>query len=582
MVIRKYLGLTAILFYGLLLPETGLAAVSASLNRAKIEINETVQLVIKSDNINLRSNPDLSVLGQNFTVLSTSTSQNISIVNGAQTAEKTWVSEIEPKSPGSFTIPPIVVGNEQTQTLRLTVLPESSPDPDNPKDIFVEFKTDGSLPYVQQQVIATVKLYLGVNLIDGSLTDPEAKDVNVVRIGKDTQYTEQVSGRPYRVIERTYALFPGASGEVRIDPIRFQGLAEDSSSNSRTYNSIFNRGTRVTARSQSLTLQVKPPAPEFSGRIWLPAKNLQLEDLSSDLTDVEPGQPVNLQIRLKAKGLSAEQLPDIALPESDSFKQYSDKPVRRNEPHNQDITSTLTQSIAVIAGKSGLLRIPEIKLNWWNTETDRMETSSLPAREITIKSLTANGDQEISSQPIATQSQPSENNTETTTQNNHTPDRYSQDHRWIWVSLLLLTGWIITIWFLIREIRKHRPGRPDATESKLTHNLAQIQNQIQLACKNNDLEKSRQLILDWAKQLWQVSSIQGLDDVANKIPAENLSMAIKELDSALYSTHNEEKSSWSGNKLSKALNEYISSSPKTNKNKTSALPELYPTQAATT
>ena len=81
-----------------------------------------------------------------------------------------WVVELEPGSAGSFTIPAIAVGPETTNLLRLTVT-ESSGDPGaGNRDIFVEVELGLDRAYVQQMIPLTVRLFLGVDILDGSLT----------------------------------------------------------------------------------------------------------------------------------------------------------------------------------------------------------------------------------------------------------------------------------------------------------------------------------------------------------------------------------------------------------------------------
>ena len=134
----------------LLCSQAAIAKVSAVLDRDRIHIDETVRLLIQTDDINNNSQPDLSPLEQNFTLLGTSVNQNISITNGQQVVEKKWITELEPKAAGSFTIPAIQVGGETTRPLRLTVLPENPAAPSVGRDIIVELDVAPSMVYVPQ------------------------------------------------------------------------------------------------------------------------------------------------------------------------------------------------------------------------------------------------------------------------------------------------------------------------------------------------------------------------------------------------------------------------------------------------
>ena len=108
----------------------------------------------------------------------------------------------------------------------------------------------------------TLKLFFAVNLIDGTLDDPQGDGMIVKRIGgQDANFSAEIGGRRYRVLERHYVLQPERSGTVTLAPITFRGHAMDRND----MNSFFTRGRNVTAqanRSRSRCGRVRPlPAP---------------------------------------------------------------------------------------------------------------------------------------------------------------------------------------------------------------------------------------------------------------------------------------------------------------------------------
>ncbi len=103
----------------------GAPAVRAWLDRDSMQIGETVTLNVEAqDGSNVQ--PDFSALKQDFNLLGTQSSQQISIVNGASASKTLWAVGLEPKHEGRITIAPLTVGKATTAAIALTVLAQAS------------------------------------------------------------------------------------------------------------------------------------------------------------------------------------------------------------------------------------------------------------------------------------------------------------------------------------------------------------------------------------------------------------------------------------------------------------------------
>ncbi len=545
------------------------ASVDAQLDRDTIYINETVQLVIQTDEIANSVRPDLSPLEKNFSLLGTSVNQNISIINGQQVAEKKWVTELEPKAVGSFTIPSIQVGSEMTRPLRLTVLPEDPANSVSGRDIMVELEVSPSEIFVQQQAVITVRLFLGVNLLDGSLTDPEPGNTDVRRLGKDTQFSTTISGREYRVVERKYAIFPRASGELQIPAIRFQGLSQDSASGSRVFSNLFNQGTRISAKSNSGKIMVKPPHPSFNGREWLPAGELVIEEISNVLDQAQLGQPITRQIQIRATGLAAEQLPELVFPQSSNYRMYPERPVLKSGTDGQNITSSLTQSIAFIASIPGEISMPGLEINWWNTQLNKVETTVLP--EIKLNVTEAIPDQPPEARLLVDSA---------TADQQSTPLRQSKnamDAFWRWTSLALLVGWLLTSAYFWRRLRNHPGPEHEEERPEPATKPSRLLSEVKLACQHGDARSTRALTVQWARLTWGNDFNGNLEDIAIRIDPDPFAQAIRNLDRFLYSSDSPGEAGWDGAEFAKAIECFRPQNTEGNHSGDRLLPNLYPT-----
>ena len=96
-------------------------SVSAWLDRDTMHLGETVTLNVEATG-DAGGQPDFSALSQDFNLLGTQSSQQVSIVNGASTTKVVWAVGLEPKHAGRIAIPALAVGSAKTSPLTLSVL----------------------------------------------------------------------------------------------------------------------------------------------------------------------------------------------------------------------------------------------------------------------------------------------------------------------------------------------------------------------------------------------------------------------------------------------------------------------------
>lgn len=365
------------------------ASIRAWLDRPVIEWGETVTLNIESDDTSA-DKPDLSALGKHFDIIQQNTSSQTIIKNGKRSASKIWAVALKAKAPGLFTIPALSVQGEQTMPLTLRV---NQPQPVNKneaahagEDVFLLASVSDDQPYVQQNIIYTLKLYYKVNLFNGNISLPNNAQSHQAgqgakQIGKDIQYTTQVGQDIYRVIERRFAFQFTQSGSLTLSPSTLEG----SLSSGRT--DVFGRsygGKRIIKRSPTVDLNVRP-LPASAVTPFLPATQMVLTLDSGKLpSSVAVGEPVTVTLRLRTEGLPSEQLPSLNLPSMPDASVYPDKVVRKDLKANDRLVSEVSRGFAIVPSKAGTFTIPPVNIAWWNINTDQAETISWPGASITV------------------------------------------------------------------------------------------------------------------------------------------------------------------------------------------------------
>lgn len=505
---------------------TALTQVTASVDKNPVMINESIVLtVVANDDVNTNAF-DASPLQKDFVVGRTSVSSQTSIINGRATRTTTWSTLLMPKSLGGFTIPSFSIENEKTQPIALIVIdkPQSS---SAQQDIFIKAEVSSPDVYVQELLTLTVKLYFSIELKRGSLSDPALTDANVTQIGEDKETNEIVQGIRYRVIERNYAISPQKSGTFTISPPTFQG--EVVAQNQRRSSFLSFADTKpVSVRGDSIDITVKPIPSQYQGD-WLPSELLTLhQEWQPKESEFKVGEPITRTLTLTAQGLSQEQLPLLEMTVPKGLKVYPDQADLHTSMNSQRLVSQKVQNFAVVASKAGEYELPEMRIPWWNTVTNKMQIALIPAQKITIKA-----NSEWGNSPSSLQAESVTVNTVPTA----TPEKIYVNS---WLQWLFLFLWLSTslAWYI--------SSRKVASPKKLTVKSNNTYKLLLAACKKNQGDIALQQILPWLNEHFSTSKISTLDDAIHWVNNDSFTQALHNLQACYYgkSTQN-----WQGDEL---------------------------------
>ncbi len=539
------------------------AAVRAWLDRSSMQLGETVTLNVESDD-STAAEPDFSALLGDFNSLGTQSSRQISMSNGSTSAKTVWAVGLEPKRAGTLTIPAFTIGGQSSDPLSLTVLPAPIGAQGKPGDtLFVEVSADPLNPYVQQQVRYTVKLYFAVNLSDGSLDEPTAANAVVQKLGRDKQYTANLHGQSYHVLERNYALTAEKSGPLSVAALNFRGSAVDNSDPT----GFFRRGRTVTARSDALQLDVRAKPASWGSAPWLPAASLMISDESQLPAEIQVGEPLTRTLKLRAQGLGFEQLPELEIAAPAGAEVYADKPQTQTRDDGSWLYGERTRKFAIVPTRPGTLTLPAVEVQWWNTTAERMETASLPAREIKVTgaALTPSA-----APPI----EPSPSSSSMSATTSPAPVIYpspaggAELRFWRWSSALLGGLWLLTLALWWRSRKAMHGARVAATQPT----PAPARSVFLRACSMGDLSGAERALVAWARR--EKADILNLGSLATALDDPVQRAALDELQRMRYAGASAEGL---GARLTRAFRGgFAWSKPAAASTPVSPLPPLYP------
>ncbi len=519
------------------------AEITVRVDRNPVSVNESFQLTFSATE-EPDGEPDFRPLEQDFSILNQSHSQQSSWVNGQVSQTVSWVLDMMAKQSGTFTVPEIAFGRDQSQSLSLTVLsqtPNKAISRDD--DLFLEVEVSPQTVYVQSQLIYTVKLYRRVQMSDGRLSEPELDGAVIQKLGETKNYHTTLQGVDYAVSEIRYAIFPQHSGVVTIPPVAL--VAEVVQNSQPRFNGFFNRAFTKTRRlvSEAVTLEVKPATADFPGRYWIPSEQLYLQETWPESADeLKVGEPVTRTLSLLAKGTTVAQLPQLFQTEvPNGLKAYPDQPLLKEQPQEDGILALREEKIAFIPSEPGRFVLPAIEIPWFNTQTQQVEFARLPERVLSVAGAAKS--QSVENLPVTDEQSASEKTSAVTV----SEPGESTDSVWMWVSLFLAMGWLTQMgWSAYRQKKQQLPIQPSVSEPQLK--LNRVLEQAKQACRNQDAQQCKEALLNWAR----LSGLNSLAALARTCP-EDLSEEIIELNRMLYT---DETQSWQGERLLQALKIY--------------------------
>ncbi|MDE2317492.1 MAG: protein BatD [Xanthomonadaceae bacterium] len=467
------------------------ASVQATLDRSTVQLGETVTLNLHIAGSGSAAMPDLGPLTQDFDILGSSQSSNLSIINGQRSAELVIGVVLRPKHVGTIVIPSLAVAGAQTAPLRLQV------DPPNPataaasgKSVFMEAEVKPRQAWVGEQLSYVVRLYVSGDITNGTLDAPQVGGVQLRQVGNDLRYDQMRGGRDYRVIERRYALVPQHAGTLTIPALGFQGVALDPNDP----NSFFGAGMQVSASAPAQTVQVQAVPANWGQSAWLPARalSLTLTGWPDAGTPVRVGQPINLTMTLSATGLSADALPQLSLPAIQGATVYPDQPKTATAEDGAWLQGSVARGFAVVPERAGMLTLPATTLRWFDVTSGQERTAEIPACSIAVLPAAGMATSSSAAAPAAAPAAAVPATPAAAAREQGAP--------WRWIALASLLLWLLTVlmWWLWRRRAPRRPAVvvPGAAASDSARQLKQA---FLAVARGGDASAQLRALLAWAQ-----------------------------------------------------------------------------------
>lgn len=494
--------------------------VVVKVNPSTIQLNDSFQVTITFDHIIQNDTPNLSPLLKDFDILSTERSVSYSDVNGKISSISQWALILRPKKTGTLIIPPISIGKEQSLANQVIVTDNEARDEKrdstdlDAKQTMLEVSVDESAPFINQQVTYTVKLINRQRLFDAQYRPPEVLNSLIIPLGEGQHSEIKINGLNFAVEEQRYAIFPQKNGQLTIVPPSFSAYLYDGFT-----------PTRLNIKGKPVVLEVKSLPSEVNIDNWLVASKVKLKESFVNLDDsIQEGDTFIRVIKVEATGAVAQLLPKLNFSNNENYNVYVDKPEIKNTLHDGRLRAVATYKITYLLKKPGQLNLSPINVSWFNTVTNKYETTSLAMKKIDVKPKIM---------AVKSNLKPAKLKKKFILKQAESKIATSNHMR------LILLGIIAFIFFvLIFKLRVF-----NLKSFKTSRRVAYVS--LQKACKNNDPIAARIELLNIARLVWPHLSILNLND----IPIINIEFTkeLNRLSLAIYSK--DKKINWCGKNL---------------------------------
>lgn len=231
-------------------------------------------------------------------------------------------------------------------------------------------------PYVQQTVLLTIRISSSGNLSTVQTEIPATGSLIFTKLDGPIVTTRRSAGQQEIVNEYRYAVTPLQSGMTSIPSIRVHG----SMAGARDGQAF------DLASPASILLDVKPLSPAVQP--WLPLHGLTLHSYLEGVDKLEAGQPISLIVNIAAVGATGGQLPSFeGLLNRTDFNVYreSSETEGKISSDGRYLLGQRNEVFTLVPQHGGKIQIPELRVDWWNVNTGRAESSVVPIRQVVAR-----------------------------------------------------------------------------------------------------------------------------------------------------------------------------------------------------
>lgn len=515
-----------ILIFFLLIKTFIFSEIILDIDDTKLSDGETaiLSVIIKDQKLS-----ELKIEGiENFKILNQGQNSSTQIINGKKTSSKTYQYRVLPLREGNFKLKAFGKYKKdsfQSNVLEIEVNADFSESKELKENFFIESSSLKDKYYFGEKILLSEHLISTVNIQNFGFVDngkySDFTEKNITEKGFDAK-TTRVNGK--KAIDYTVykaILEPIRSGKFTLAARTFQVNIADSNSFFADVKPYYLKTKQREIEVMELPAENKPI--DFSGIVG----TVQL-DSKFDKTEIEFGEAVTLTVKLRGNA-NLDTLEKVVPENIPGMKVYQNvKDVKEFIVDNKYIVEK-EYEVVFIPQNYGELKIPEIKLSYFNTKTENYDNLKIPANILKINGNETKKDEKISDYNT------SENQEIIISQINNEVIKPKKNNYLILIVILVTTN-VITLIFLIKKQFREKNSQ------EKTLNIAKLKTKIRKSKNIHDLylNFNEAIKLKYSISIKSYSSEQIIRELGEEKGIE-LSDIVNEIENLKYFNKNPEQ-----------------------------------------
>lgn len=228
-------------------------------------------------------------------------------------------------------------------------------------------------PFVQENVLLNLRVVSDQNLATATPELTSTSDLIVHKLeSTKTGSRGTADGRREILTEFVYVLTPLRAGDLALPPLKVTG---------DTAGDAYGFGRQRFEASGGEGIRLQPRPALASVQPWLPLRSLTLKASLDGGEEIRAGDPVALVLELQAVGAMGSQLPSLEpLLVSPDYRVYRERTLTEAKvsPDGERLEGSRVEHYTLVPRAGGRVRLPEIRIPWYNVTTGSRDWASLP------------------------------------------------------------------------------------------------------------------------------------------------------------------------------------------------------------